>query len=57
MHYEGGLILLDHGQGLISAYLHLSKVGVGQGQMVDKAKRSARSAGKAAPQGRTCAGA
>lgn len=34
LHYEGALILIDHGQGLISAYLHLSKVGVTAGQRV-----------------------
>jgi murein DD-endopeptidase MepM/ murein hydrolase activator NlpD len=34
LHYEGALILIDHGQGLISAYLHLSKVGVAAGQAV-----------------------
>ena len=34
LHYEGALILIDHGQGLISAYLHLSKVGVAAGQPV-----------------------
>ena len=28
LHYEGGLILIDHGQGLVSCYLHLSRVGV-----------------------------
>ncbi|MDB5452282.1 MAG: peptidase, partial [Caulobacteraceae bacterium] len=32
LHYEGALILIDHGQGLISAYLHLSKVLVGAGE-------------------------
>jgi len=26
LHFEGGLTLLDHGQGLITAYLHQSKV-------------------------------
>jgi len=26
LHFEGGLVLLDHGQGLISAYLHLSRI-------------------------------
>jgi murein DD-endopeptidase MepM/ murein hydrolase activator NlpD len=36
LHYEGALILIDHGQGLISAYLHLSKVGVTAGQMVKR---------------------
>ena len=39
LHYEGGLILLDHGQGLISAYLHLSKVGVTQGQRVGQGEK------------------
>ena len=34
LHYEGALILIDHGQGLISAYLHLSQVGVAAGQPV-----------------------
>jgi len=32
LHFEGGLVLLDHGQGLISAYLHQSSVGVVAGQ-------------------------
>jgi murein DD-endopeptidase MepM/ murein hydrolase activator NlpD len=36
LHYEGALILIDHGQGLISAYLHLSKVGVSAGQRVKR---------------------
>ena len=36
LHYEGALILIDHGQGLVSAYLHLSKVGVTAGQMVKR---------------------
>ena len=34
LHYEGGLIMIDHGQGLISCYLHLSHVGVVRGQGV-----------------------
>jgi murein DD-endopeptidase MepM/ murein hydrolase activator NlpD len=34
LHFEGALILIDHGQGLISAYLHLSKVLVSQGERV-----------------------
>ncbi len=37
--YEGGLILLDHGQGLITAYLHMSKVEVTKGQVVDRGQR------------------
>ncbi len=36
LHYEGALILIDHGQGLISAYLHLSKVGAAAGQAVKR---------------------
>jgi hypothetical protein len=36
LHYEGALILIDHGQGLISAYLHLSKVLVSEGERVSQ---------------------
>lgn len=34
LHFEGGLILLDHGQGLISMYLHLSAIEVKTGDIV-----------------------
>lgn len=34
MHFEGGLILIDHGQGLITAYLHQSRIDVAAGQDV-----------------------
>lgn len=34
LHYEGGLILLDHGQGLITDYLHLSRIDVKPGERV-----------------------
>jgi murein DD-endopeptidase MepM/ murein hydrolase activator NlpD len=34
LHFEGGLILIDHGQGLITMYLHLSRVAVARGQVV-----------------------
>lgn len=34
MHFEGGLVLLDHGQGLITAYLHQSRLDVTTGQTV-----------------------
>jgi murein DD-endopeptidase MepM/ murein hydrolase activator NlpD len=34
LHFEGGLTLLDHGQGLISAYLHQSRLDVRAGQDV-----------------------
>ncbi len=32
MHFEGGLVLIDHGQGLITAYLHQSRLEVREGQ-------------------------
>lgn len=35
MFYEGGLVFVDHGQGLISMYLHQSEVVVRTGQRVD----------------------
>lgn len=34
MHFEGGLTLIDHGQGLITAYLHQSRIDVSEGQRV-----------------------
>ncbi|MGE3865368.1 MAG: M23 family metallopeptidase [Hyphomonadaceae bacterium] len=34
MHYEGGLVFIDHGQGLISMYLHMSRVDVKAGDRV-----------------------
>jgi murein DD-endopeptidase MepM/ murein hydrolase activator NlpD len=34
MHFEGGLVLIDHGQGLITAYLHQSRLDVHAGQDV-----------------------
>jgi murein DD-endopeptidase MepM/ murein hydrolase activator NlpD len=34
MHFEGGLVMIDHGQGLISLYLHLSRLDVRAGQAV-----------------------
>ncbi len=36
MYFEGGLILLDHGHWLESAFLHLSKISVKPGQHVEK---------------------
>lgn len=32
LHFEGGLTLIDHGQGLVSAYLHQSRLDVTPGQ-------------------------
>ena len=34
LHFDGSLVLIDHGQGLISCYLHLSRVDVAPGQTV-----------------------
>lgn len=36
LHFEGGLLLLDHGQGLVTAYLHLSKILVETGTYVQQ---------------------
>jgi murein DD-endopeptidase MepM/ murein hydrolase activator NlpD len=36
MHFEGGLTLIDHGQGLIAAYLHQSAQSVVAGQRVTR---------------------
>lgn len=34
MHYEGGLVFIDHGQGLITMYLHMSRLDVEVGDVV-----------------------
>lgn len=34
MHFEGGLVMIDHGQGLITYYLHMSRLDVQPGQFV-----------------------
>ena len=36
LHFEGGLILIDHGQGLITAYLHQSRLEAAAGRQVLK---------------------
>jgi murein DD-endopeptidase MepM/ murein hydrolase activator NlpD len=51
MHFEGGLTLIDHGQGLISAYLHQSRVDVlptqriSRGQIIGAVGRTGRATG------------
>lgn len=51
LHFEGGLIMIDHGQGLISLYLHLSQVAVragdrvAQGQMIGAVGKEGRATG------------
>lgn len=39
MHYEGGLVFIDHGQGFTSMYLHLSEVAVRSGQRLGPGER------------------
>ena len=39
MHFEGGLTLIDHGQGLITVYLHQSRLDVVVGQRVLRGQR------------------
>ncbi|MFT5451995.1 MAG: murein DD-endopeptidase MepM/ murein hydrolase activator NlpD [Enterobacterales bacterium] len=36
MYYSGGTLILDHGQGLSSTFLHLSEILVKEGQYIDK---------------------
>ncbi|HCR65010.1 MULTISPECIES: M23 family metallopeptidase [Oceanicaulis] len=51
MYYEGGLIFIDHGQGLTSAFLHLGAVNVevgqevAQGQVIGEVGSGGRSTG------------
>lgn len=39
MLYEGGIVMIDHGQGVVSAYLHLSSVDVADGQSLARGQR------------------
>lgn len=36
MHYEGGLVFIDHGQGLITMYLHMSRLDIAVGDHVEQ---------------------
>lgn len=51
LHFEGGLTLIDHGQGLVSAYLHQSSLEVHQGdhvrrgQIIGRIGRTGRATG------------
>lgn len=36
MHFEGGLVFIDHGQGLITMYLHMSRLDVAVGDTVEQ---------------------
>jgi murein DD-endopeptidase MepM/ murein hydrolase activator NlpD len=39
MYYSGGTLMIDHGHGLISAFLHLSRIDVAAGQRVRRGER------------------
>jgi murein DD-endopeptidase MepM/ murein hydrolase activator NlpD len=39
LHFEGGLVMIDHGQGLVSCYLHMSKVEVVPNQRLAQGDR------------------
>lgn len=42
MHFEGGLTLIDHGQGLVSMYLHQSRLEVTVGEVVEAGRTIGR---------------
>jgi murein DD-endopeptidase MepM/ murein hydrolase activator NlpD len=39
LYYEGNCVIVDHGDGLMSLYMHFSKIEVKPGQRVDKGER------------------
>lgn len=42
MYFSGGTLFVDHGHGLVSAFLHLSEILVEQGERVERGQRIAR---------------
>ena len=36
MYFEGGLVFLDHGHGLLSLIMHMSRIDVVEGQLVEQ---------------------
>jgi murein DD-endopeptidase MepM/ murein hydrolase activator NlpD len=45
LYFEGNCVVLDHGQGLLSLYLHLSEVKVKQGERVERGQKIGLSGG------------
>jgi len=43
--FEGNCVVLDHGQGLLSLYMHLSKLEVKEGEQVTRGQEIALSGG------------
>lgn len=39
MYFEGGLVVLDHGEGVMSVFLHMSKIDVQPGQMIKQGQQ------------------
>lgn len=39
LYYEGGTVFLDHGDGLVSVFLHMSEIGVAAGEIVQAGDR------------------
>jgi hypothetical protein len=39
MFYEGGFVVIDHGQGLLTLYMHLSNINVNEGDSINKGAR------------------
>jgi len=39
LHYDGGLVMIDHGQGLVSMYLHMSRIDVSAGKTIGRGER------------------
>jgi murein DD-endopeptidase MepM/ murein hydrolase activator NlpD len=45
MFFEGNCVMLDHGQGLLSIYMHLSKIEVKEGETIQRGEEIALSGG------------